>query len=262
MACRYHSEVTFLHVVLKNDYPWAWMDVPVDPAWWAACVSDARKQLESVLVDEFRGMAINRIIVEGDPAMEIVEFARSNRTNLIVMPTHGYGPFRRFIIGSVTARVLDDADCPVLTGVHMKREMLSDPVPFRNILCAVDLGLHSEALLGWAAQLAADFGAHLHLVHALPPIDAGQARYFDQDWLLDLDRAAREQLNRLQEKTGTKANVVVHSGEVAKVIRSAAEFAQADLVVIGRHADSGILGRLRTHVYSTVRESPCPVASV
>ena len=141
LGCRYHSEVTVFHVVPKNDYPRAWMDTPVDPDWWGAHVSDARKHLESVLVDELRGISVKRIVTEGDPAMQIAEFAHSDGTNLIVMPTHGYGPFRRFIIGSVTTRVLDDADCPVMTGAHMEREMLPELVPFRNILCAIDLGI-------------------------------------------------------------------------------------------------------------------------
>ena len=140
--------------------------------------------------------------------------------------------------------------------------MLPELVPFRNILCAIDLGIHSEPLLRWTGQFAADFGARLHLVHALPSIGVAQARYFDQDWQLALDRSAREQIDNLQEMTGTKANVITDSGDVAKVIRSAAELVEADLVVIGRHVESGILGRLRTHVYSTVRESPCPVISV
>jgi len=38
-----------------------------------------------------------------------------------MMPTHGLGGFRRFLLGSVTAKVLHDADCPVWTGVHLER---------------------------------------------------------------------------------------------------------------------------------------------
>jgi nucleotide-binding universal stress UspA family protein len=37
---------------------------------------------------------------------------------------------------------------------------------------------------------------------------------------------------------------------------------EADLVVIGRGASSGMLGRLRTNAYSIIRQSPCPVVSV
>jgi hypothetical protein len=34
---------------------------------------------------------------------------------MILMPTHGYGPFRQMLLGSVTAKVLHDSKCPVLT---------------------------------------------------------------------------------------------------------------------------------------------------
>ena len=34
------------------------------------------------------------------------------------MPTHGFGPLRRFLLGSVAAKVLHDAQCPVWTSVH------------------------------------------------------------------------------------------------------------------------------------------------
>jgi hypothetical protein len=45
------------------------------------------------------------------------------------------------------------------------------------------------------------------------------------------------------------------------VERIAAEV-HADLLVIGRNPAPGILGRLRTHAYSIIRQSPCPVLSV
>ena len=52
---------------------------------------------------------------------KIVELAHeSPDQTVILMPTHGYGPFRRFILGSNTAKVLHDADCPVWTGVHLE----------------------------------------------------------------------------------------------------------------------------------------------
>jgi nucleotide-binding universal stress UspA family protein len=262
LACRYQSEVTILHVVPKNDYPLVGMEVPVDlHDLWKAHLVGAQKKLDSFLTDEFHGMAVERLLLEGDPATQIVETAHANGADLIVMPTHGYGPFRRFIIGSVTAKVLYDVDCPVLTGVHMEKGP-TKPTIFRTILCAVDLGPQSGATLGWAAELAQQLDARLHLLHVLPQLEAGQARYFDQDWWLDLKRSAREQIERLQEGAGTRADVIIDSGEVAKMVRSYAESVQADLVLIGRHVDSGILGRLRTHAYAIVREAPCPVISV
>ena len=40
----------------------------------------------------------------------------------MIMPTHGYGVFRRFLLGSVTSKVLHDLGCPVLTGAHLTEQ--------------------------------------------------------------------------------------------------------------------------------------------
>ena len=53
-----------------------------------------------------------------DPATAIISFAETNGVDLIMMPTHGYGPVRSFLLGSVAAKVLHDARCPVWTSSH------------------------------------------------------------------------------------------------------------------------------------------------
>lgn len=50
----------------------------------------------------------------GDPALSITRYAKENDIDLIVMAAHGYGHGDRVSIGSVTERVLHNADCPVL----------------------------------------------------------------------------------------------------------------------------------------------------
>src|SRR5581483_8938570 len=109
---------------------------------------------------------VQTTLLEGDPAMQIVGFAAREKVGLIVMPTHGYGPFRRFILGSNTAKVLHDAECPVWTGVHLE-EAPAAGIPPRRILCAVDLGPQSSKALCWAAGLAASLGAKLTLLHVV-----------------------------------------------------------------------------------------------
>jgi nucleotide-binding universal stress UspA family protein len=49
---------------------------------------------------------------------------------------------------------------------------------------------------------------------------------------------------------------------VAGYVKAIADETYADLVVIGRSPDTGVLGRLRTHAYALIRESPCPVISI
>ena len=84
----------------------------------------------------------------------------------------------------------------------------------------------------------------------------------DQDWRIALERSARLQLEELLAEVGVDAVVVLDDGDAPRVVRNVAGSIGADLVVIGRHAGAGILGRLREHAYAIIRESPCPVVSV
>ncbi len=263
LACRFKSEVTMLHVVQPfSVFSGAEMGDPGLGRWMETRKADATRNLESFMADEFNSLPVERIVAEGDPATEIVKLAHEGRFDLIVVPTHGYGPFRRFILGSVTAKVLHDADCPVFTGTHIAEAHAVPPTFLRSVLCAVDLGPQSDKTVSWAARMAEAFQARLSVVHALPPLAAGQARYFDPGWRVMLERQAKEQLQELIGRLDVKADLITTQGQVQEVVKEAARAVQADLVVIGRHVGSGILGRLRAHAYAIIRESPCPVVSV
>ena len=60
------------------------------------------------------GVNWEAMVVVGIPHQEIVEIARQNRADLIVMATHGRGPLGHALIGSTTERVLHRAPCPVM----------------------------------------------------------------------------------------------------------------------------------------------------
>ncbi len=53
----------------------------------------------------------------GEPALEVVEFARENGVDLLVVGTHGRTGLRHALLGSTAERVVRRAGCPVLT-VH------------------------------------------------------------------------------------------------------------------------------------------------
>jgi nucleotide-binding universal stress UspA family protein len=77
-----------------------------------------------------------------------------------------------------------------------------------------------------------------------------------------LEDEARKAIGKMQETAGVMAQLCLGAGEIPHVVREAALHHGADLVVIGRGHASRTLGRLRTNVYSIIRQSPCPVISV
>jgi nucleotide-binding universal stress UspA family protein len=72
-----------------------------------------QSQLESIRPIDPR-IPVQHVLLEGDPAEEIVRYARDAGIDLIVMGTHGRTGLERLLMGSVAERVLLDALCSVL----------------------------------------------------------------------------------------------------------------------------------------------------
>ena len=219
----------------------------------------AQEHVEAFARAELEGAKVRTVVKKGPPAARIVEY--SHGVDLIMIPTHGYGPFRRALLGSVTAKVLHDVSCPVWTDAHVEDPCVSEQLENRSMLCAVDLEAKNVPLIRNAANLASDFEAKLRLVHAIPEAERRMETHFDVDYRRFLFETAQEKLREMQAEAGTALDVCMESGSVAKVVRAAAEHHQADLVVIGRGVLQEPLGRLRTNTYAVIRESICPVLS-
>ena len=130
-------------------------------------------------------------------------------------------------------------------------------------MCAIDTK-QQEALrlIRYAADLAKNGNATVYLAHAVPSPEAGAARYMDGGLTDFLKETARKDIAGLQAEAGTQFNVCLEAGEVSHVIAYAAGNHDADLVLIGRGGLPKFAGRLLSHVYSIVRDMPCPVLSL
>ena len=238
IAARYGAELILLHV-------------------------ESGQELSKLRRDPLHELDVRRVLFDGDPADVIVGSVRSEKIDLIVMPTHGYGLFRRLLIGSVTAKVLHDVECPVLTGVHVEKPQPLKVAQLQDVFCAVDLGPETSRVLKWASELAADLHLQLDLVHAVPALSPSQALAFSADWRAEVANLARQGLERAASAVGVvAAGSYVEVGEPAKTVCSLANRLRSSVLVIGRGPRDRMGGRLTTHSYSIIRQSPCPVLSI
>ena len=201
------------------------------------------------------------VVIEGDPADRIVELAQEYQADLIVMPTYNVR-FRPFLIGSVTAKVLHDAECPVLTGVHRHGDSPQAPDAFRHVVCAIDNAPGCVPLMHWARDLTKALGASLSLVHALSAVDETSDNRGEVEVRRYLLSQAQNKFSARFAAEPEPVSVNLRGGGIATVVREAALAEHADLVVIGRGHLDRALGRLRSSAYSIIRSSPCPVISV
>jgi nucleotide-binding universal stress UspA family protein len=221
-----------------------------------------RVKFQAAVRHELTGLNVTFSELPGDPAETIVRFAEENGMDLIMMPTRGLGAMRRFLLGSVTAKVLHDAGCPVWTGVHMEEEFVTQGrAIIGHVACAVDLGPESGRVLQWAADLATAVNAKLTLVHASTQLEPITGMVHDPEWRTYVREFTQAQLDSLLEKAGVRAETKLVAGEPAKAVTAAVGEAGADVLVVGRTPE-GLLGRLRANSYAIICQSPCPVVSV
>jgi len=264
MAKRFGSEVTVLHVI---DLPPSWYGAP-EAAAWSALINAGRLRLEAgvaldrFVADHFQESPVTRALEEGDAARQIVDYARDHKIRLIMMPTRGYGPFRAALLGSVTAKVLHDAEMPVWTGVHAEQLTAHPAERWKRALCALDTGPEDLAVLRWAAEFAAEQALQLRLVHAVQGAGGTFTEERDPSMYEFLFNTAKERLAAMQTEAGTSYEVCLRPGGAGRVVREAAIAYPADLIVIGRGVMHKALGRLRTRAYSIIRDAPCPVISI
>ena len=221
----------------------------------------ARNRLHSFLQAEFPVSEHPRILAAGDAAVQIAEVAR-NGFDLIIMPTHA-GTFRRMLLGSTTAKVLNDADCPIVTSTHA--ETISPrPLAHRQWLCAIGLEEDSERVLRFAHQIAEQAQANLIIIHALQGGDGNLPVQMDlQEQTQSGERQqARQRITDLQRRIGSEAPVQIVVGPVKQALLAAARQFDGDVLIIGRGPESGSYGRIRDLTYTLIRDSPLTVLSV
>jgi nucleotide-binding universal stress UspA family protein len=202
-------------------------------------------------------------VEEGDPGSRIVEAARASDVDLIMMPTRGRGSFRSALLGSVTAKVLHDAECAVWTPAHTENPEYPASPEWRNVVCAIDTTADAARLIRYAGELSRACGAAVHLVHAIaPPPATRMEQYLSRDFEAFLKDSAQDVIDAMQTDAGTDFELCVEAGNVASIVAAAARTHEADLVLAGRGVLPRFGGRLRTHVYAIIREARCPVLSI
>jgi nucleotide-binding universal stress UspA family protein len=258
LACRLDCELSLLHVVEPSQADWA------EPAVTYTTNLEEERALE--ILDAYPGgetgkLRVNRFVLVGNTAAQICRFAEADESDLIVVPTRGYGVFRRLFLGSTVAKLLHDSKCPVMTGTHLENSGGFQPSHPNRILCAVDLRDASDKVVGWARDFGREIGAEVTIAYVvLTPELAGQRRG-NTDLTPAICDSGEDRLRQLIKQTGIDAQTIVRAaGDICAAVCELAITTDSDLIVLGRGDRVG--ARLKPTAYSIICHSPCPVVSV
>jgi len=209
------------------------------------------------------------LVQEGAAADSILSFAQAQKTDVIVMGTHGRRGFDRLMLGSVTDRVMRRAPCPVLAISKSPHDSLAADTAtgkeqgqvhhLSRILFCADFSENSEQALKYAISVTEEYDAELTLLHVLDgvssPVKAEEAM-----------AAAGERLDKLIPREGRKTLKIKTAVRIGKpywqIIQLALE-AQIDLVTMGVHGRGELdLAVFGSTTYRVMQLGSCPVLAV
>jgi len=114
LAVALDAEIVAVHVIPVPAYPFA--GLPENAAEIGSWADDIRTAFEdewcAPLVD--KGVKYRTLCLEGDPVRGIIEAARREDANLIVIGARGKGPLSRLMLGSVSDRLAHLSPLPVV----------------------------------------------------------------------------------------------------------------------------------------------------
>lgn len=214
-----------------------------------AAMAEAEAYLDGIAAPlRERGLTVDAALPYGNAPDAIADEIAFRAIDLVVMATHGRSGLGRFVYGSVAARVLHEAEVPVLLvrAWEEQRGGSSNEVP--RIVVPLDGSSFAEAALPVARDLAAAIDGQLVLVQAiLPPEVAGvpDMHYasFDPEAELAMATAYLERIAAKGGETGHPTQVIAQVGMPAALIPEVARSNRAAFVVMATHGRSG-LGRL------------------
>ncbi len=204
---------------------------------------------------------------KGKVVEEILAQARTSRSDLVVLGSHGRGGVQRLALGSVAEKVLRLAKCPVLTVRLGVRRVRRSGSPFEAILCPTDFSAVANKAVAFARRLAAEADAKLILMSAVEwPFDEAVMPGAVAELRRSIESRATKALTRLLPRSAShqsRAQAIVAVGKASAAIVKVARARSADLIVMGvsgRGAlDMAVLGSTTHHV---IREGTTPVLTV
>src|SRR5579883_1893982 len=264
VARELEARVTLLHVLVPacDAYTVPEVAVFVSVDEMRTLRASADEQLRQLVRDHFAGVDTDVALMEGFPNERILAYALQHGTDLIMMPTHGRGAFKRALLGSVTTEVLKYSNVPVWTDTHQEQPAPTVARRPEVVLAAADDSEQCVAVVETAEKLSRCFAAKFAVVHAEAKEPLLTATYAGAAAPVAVWGEALAKIEQLERTAGLKAEIHVVDGSVTAALADEAARNRADLLVVGRGHLQRPFGSFLSHLGEIIRRSPCAVLSV
>jgi nucleotide-binding universal stress UspA family protein len=141
-------------------------------------------------------------------------------------------------------------------------------ITIKKILCPVDFFPASEAAVNYAAGLAANYAAAVHLLHVITPVPATAYEYVidSTEVMKAMEENSTRELDKLVaglKEAGVDVQSELRVGDVYDEIKRAIEVVKPELIVMGTHGRRGVeRWFLGSTTEKLLRHSPVPLVTI
>ncbi len=218
--------------------------------------NDYLEKVKSTLGD--MDVPISCEVHEGNPANHIVDEAEKTNDTLIAMATHGRSGLGRWLMGSVTDKVLRSTTSPMLITNAREDAQDAPELHLKNVIVPLDGSPLAEQVLPYAIPLAKAHGLNVVLVRVTPSAEEYR-RYMNQqmvsaaatvysgpyeEFAKDADAQAMQYLHQVKEQLAGEGVLSIDDrlvrGHAADAILNLIENTPDSLVALTTHGRSGV----------------------
>ena len=243
LARAFESQLTLLHV-MDTARGSRWRRA-VDPLNWQIRKVEAESYLHDLTLRlQQAGITPETRILEGHDAEQIIEFARNDHTELIILSSHGQSGMSEWNVSNVVQKIaLRARTCIMIVRASQRATPDLARLHYRRILVPVDGSQRAECILPVAATLARAHEAQILLAHIVQPPQMPRRTPPSRE---DVELANRiverntaevtQYLEQLRSQlSGQVEPRVLVSDHVSATLHELVEQEQSDLVLLSAH---------------------------
>ncbi len=256
IAIRLGMDLILLNVCIPEESDLA----PMHRAYVTDAAEIVNSQSQDAPMTRSRGKIpkVRGEMVFGEPAEEILNYARSHNIDAVLMVTHCHSGAGCWILGNVTTKVVSKSSVPVwLVPEGIAGEIIYDEWPAKKILVPLDGSEYAESVLPHVEALAKQWGAGLVEIVLLrvcgiplnPSIYEGSKVHEvwrEHAWreIMEREQTAKEYLAEIENRltsNGLKVQTEVLAGKPANEIIGYIQHNPFNLIVMSTYGQSGIM---------------------
>jgi nucleotide-binding universal stress UspA family protein len=225
----------------------------VDPVEWHLQKQNAEKYMEGVVnrLHESGILGVESVTLEGNPAGTVIDFARSNNVDLIVLSTHGHSGLSGWNVSGVVQKILlRSYKSTLLVRAYLPSATATTKIRYKRLFVGMDCSARSEFVLPFAINLAQFYRSQLiletviekpRLINRMPVSE--ETNELVTQFVEKNLQAASHYFKQLLAQFSTKelkikTHISIGDSAIA-VLHDMAEESNADLVLLAAHGETG-----------------------